>query len=74
MPRRISVTVKPRARSAALTRVSEGEYRAAVREPAYDGKANDGLIDLLASYFDVPKSAISIVRGHRSRRKIVELG
>lgn len=73
MPRRISVTVKPNSRSAAVTQLSEIEYRAAVREPAHDGKANQALLGLLARHFGVPKSKITIVRGHASRRKIIEL-
>jgi uncharacterized protein len=59
---------------AAITEVGENEFRAAVREPARDGKANLALIDLLARHFDIPKSTIKIFRGHSSRRKIVDLG
>ena len=73
MARRISVTVKPNARSAAIAQVSEVELRVAIREPARDGKANLALVDLLARYFDVPKSSVTIVRGHASRKKIIEL-
>jgi uncharacterized protein (TIGR00251 family) len=73
MARRISVTVKPNARLAAITQLSEVEFHAAIREPARDGKANLALVDLLARHFDVPKSSITIVRGHASRRKIIEL-
>ena len=73
MARRISVTVKPNARSAAITQVSEGEFRVAICEPARDGKANLALVDLLARHFDVPKSSVTIIRGHASRRKIIEL-
>jgi uncharacterized protein (TIGR00251 family) len=73
MARRISVTVKPNARSAALAKLTETEYRAAVREPARNGKANAAVIDLVARYFGLPKSQILIVRGHSSRRKVVEL-
>jgi uncharacterized protein (TIGR00251 family) len=73
MARRISVTVKPNARSAAIAQVSEVELRVAIREPARDGKANLALVDLLARYFDVPKSSVTIVRGHASRKKIIEM-
>lgn len=74
MTRRISVTVKPNSRTATITQLGESEYRAAVREPAQDGKANLALIDLLARHFGIPKSTIKILRGHSSRRKIVDLG
>ena len=73
MARRISITVQPNARSVAITKIGESEFRAAVREPARDGKANRELIELLARHFGIAKSAIKIIRGHSSRRKIIEL-
>ena len=38
-----------------------------------DGAANDALITLLAQAFDLPKRAIHIVSGERSRNKRVEV-
>jgi hypothetical protein len=73
MARRISVTVQANARSVTITKIGESEFRAAVREPARDGKANLALIELLARHFGIAKSAIQIIRGHSSRRKIIEL-
>ena len=73
MARRISVTVQPNSRSATITKLNEREYRAAVREPARDGKANLAVTELLARYFAIPKSRTTIIRGHTSRRKIIEL-
>ncbi len=40
MARRISVTVQPNARSVTIAKIGEREFRAAVGEPARDGKAN----------------------------------
>jgi len=37
------------------------------------GRANDAVIDLLAAYFDVPKSTIKILRGQTSHNKIVSI-
>jgi uncharacterized protein YggU (UPF0235/DUF167 family) len=68
MARNISVTVKLNARSAAITKLTDTEYRASVHAPAQDGKANRALIELSADYFCVPKSAITIVRGHFARK------
>jgi uncharacterized protein len=74
MARRISVTVQPNSRSVTLKKISESEFRAAVREPARDGKANLAVIELLARHFGIPKSTITIFRGHSSRRKIIDVG
>jgi uncharacterized protein len=74
MARNISVTVKPNAKSAAVTKLTETEYRVILHAPAQDGKANRALIELLADYFHVPKSAIMIVRGEFARKKVVKIG
>jgi uncharacterized protein YggU (UPF0235/DUF167 family) len=50
-----------------------GELLVYVREPAVDGKANAAVIKLLADYYNVPKSCISIARGRTSRAKIVHV-
>jgi uncharacterized protein len=73
MTRRISVTVKPNAKHADITPLSDTEFRVAVTAPSQDGKANKALIELLAGYFKVPKSTITILRGHSARQKLVEL-
>jgi uncharacterized protein len=70
----ICVTVKPNAKSAAVTKLTETEYRVTLHAPAQDGKANRALIELLADYFHVPKSAIMIVRGEFARKKLVKIG
>jgi uncharacterized protein (TIGR00251 family) len=71
---KIWVSVKPQAKKAAVTKVSEGEYIAWVQAPAREGKANEALIELLASYFSVPKSSVRLIRGESGRRKLVEIG
>lgn len=38
-----------------------------------DGKANDALIEVLADYFKVRKSAVRLVSGASNRQKIVEV-
>ncbi len=44
-----------------------------VNQPPEDGKANKAAIELLAKYFKVKKSAVSIISGETSRNKIVEI-
>jgi uncharacterized protein (TIGR00251 family) len=74
MAQKIAVTVKPNAKKAEVTKLSDAEYRVAVRPPAQDGKANEAVIDLLADYFGIAKSAVKIIRGHSSRHKLLEVG
>ena len=44
-----------------------------LREKPTDGAANQALIQLLADYFQVAKTQITIRRGHTSRHKQVEI-
>ncbi|HWU33555.1 MAG TPA: DUF167 domain-containing protein [Marmoricola sp.] len=71
---RYSVSAKPGSKKGPLVEVDEdGNLTVFLRERAVDGAANEGLIAVLAKHFDVPKSRISIVRGHSSRHKIVDI-
>lgn len=42
-----------------------------VNAPPVEGKANKVLIEVLAEYFNVKKSAIRIIKGEKSRDKVV---
>lgn len=73
MARRIYVTLKPNAKRSDITPISDTEFRVAVPAPAQNGKANEALVEILAGYFKVPKSTITILRGHSARKKLIEL-
>lgn len=71
---RYGVTVKPGSKKGPLVEVdANGSLTLFVRERAVDGAANEGVLKLLAVHFGVPKSRISIVRGHASRQKLVDV-
>ena len=69
----LSVRVMPRASRDAI----EGEYQGALKvrltAPPVDDRANDALIRLLAERLNVPRSAVRIVAGEKSRTKRVEI-
>ena len=44
-----------------------------LRAPALDGRANDALLDFLAAGLGQPRRAVTLVRGGKSRRKVVRL-
>ena len=68
------ITVKPGSRKGPLVEVGDdGALTVFVRERAVDGAANDGVIRVLADHFDVPRSRVTIVRGHTSRTKLIEV-
>lgn len=64
--------------NAAQTRVmGMSEYqgqltlKVAIATQPVDNKANNTLVRYLADYFDLPKSAVSLLKGHTSRLKLV---
>jgi uncharacterized protein (TIGR00251 family) len=74
MSLKIIVTVKPQAKAEGVVKVNDGEFVISVHAPPQGGKANQALVALLADYFSFPKSAIKILRGHSSRKKLVSIG
>lgn len=70
---RIFVKVKANAKQDLVEQTGDGFYNVLTKEPAYEGKANKALIELLAEHFKVPKSSVAIVGGKKSKIKSVEI-
>ena len=68
-----TVTVKPGTSQEKIIEITPGEIMVYLRAKAHDGEANDALIKLLSKHFKIAKTNIKIVRGHKSRTKIIEL-
>lgn len=69
----IRVHVTPNAKEAGVVKVGEADFEVRVDEVAMGGRANKRLLEILSEHFGVPKSRISIVRGARSRDKVLEI-
>lgn len=65
--------VKPGSQKGPLVEEGEDELTVYVRERAVDGAANDGVRKVLAKHFGVAPSRVSVVRGHTSRIKRIEI-
>ena len=71
---RITVHAKPGSRKGPFVEVGpDGLATVFLKERAVDGAANDGLIAALAAHYGVRKSDVTIVSGHLSRHKIVDI-
>lgn len=68
----LQVRVKPKA-SANWIRLNGPRVRVGVTVAPEDGKANKQVLKLLAKELGLPKSALSIARGHSSRDKVIVL-
>jgi len=69
----IQVRVKPNARESILEEVVPGQWLAKLKSPPVDGRANQELIELIAQYFELPKSAVTIKSGASGRVKLVRI-
>jgi len=69
---KLNVKVIPNAKQNKLVE-EPGRLKVYLTAPAVEGKANEALIEFLAEHFKIKKNKISIVRGEKSREKIVEI-
>ena len=44
-----------------------------IKAPALEGRANDALLDFLAQRLGIPRRAVSLLHGDKSRRKVVQI-
>lgn len=70
---RLPVKVTPNAGRSEITGLSEGVLEVRVAAPPVAGRANHELIILLSQALGVSKSAIGIISGRISRRKVIEV-
>jgi uncharacterized protein (TIGR00251 family) len=70
---KLNVTVVPNAKNLEIIKIGENDYKIKVDAPASEGKANKRLIEILAEHFKVSKYSVSIMRGLKSKNKIVEI-
>lgn len=70
---KIFIKAKPSAREEKIEKIDETHYTVSVREPPMQGMANAAIVHILATYFNVAPSRVSIISGHTSREKIVEI-
>jgi len=68
-----AVRVIPRASQDAIEGGYQGALKVRLTAPPVDDRANEALIRLLAERLNVPKSAVRIVAGAKSRTKRVEI-
>jgi uncharacterized protein (TIGR00251 family) len=69
----LRVRVQPRASREAILGWREDVLRVAVTAPPVEGEANQAVRGLLARALGIAPSAVSVVRGERSRDKVVRI-
>ena len=69
----VDVRVIPRARKTAIDGVRDGAVLIRLAAAPVDGAANELLIEFIAELLDLPRRAVRVISGERSRRKRLAL-
>jgi hypothetical protein len=69
----LSVKLQPRASANEVGEPLGNELRVKVIAPPVDAAANEALIKLLAGKLDCARGRVELVRGHKSRHKVLKL-
>ena len=69
----MAVKLQPRGRADELLGFADDVLRARVSAPPVDGKANKALCKLIAERAGVAPSRVAVVRGAKSRDKLIEV-
>ncbi|MCU0821855.1 MAG: DUF167 domain-containing protein [Spirochaetes bacterium] len=68
----LEITVSPRS-SKSIIKIDRDAVKVYLNSPPVDGKANEECVKLFSKQLKVPKSAISIIRGEKGKRKVLEI-
>jgi uncharacterized protein (TIGR00251 family) len=69
----LTLHVQPGARKTEVAGVHGDALKIRLAAPPVDGKANAALVEFVAQRLGLPKSAVRLVGGQTSRRKILEI-
>jgi uncharacterized protein len=69
----LSVKVQPRASKNEIGGPLGDELRIKVTAPPVEEAANQALIESLAKKLECPRGQVELIRGHKSRHKVIQL-
>ena len=70
---KIKVVAHPNARMPRVERDLLDMMHVYIPEPPREGRANKAVIEALAEYFQVKKSEVALLSGHKSKIKLFEI-
>lgn len=71
MEHSIKVKAFPDAKKEFFQEIAPYQVRIFVREPAKNNLANKKVLELIASFYNIPRNNLRMVSGHRSNHKTV---
>ena len=69
----IKIIVHPNSKKPRVEKDLLGDLHIYVKEPPFDGRANEAVIEDLAEYFKVKKYEVSLVKGMKSEQKMFSI-
>ena len=69
----VLIKVKTKAGRDLVEKTGEGSYLVFTKEPPQKGKANQAIIQLLAKHFKKPQASLKIIKGLKSKQKIIKI-
>jgi len=69
----LKVKVLPNEKEEEIIKKAEDRFEIKVKEKPENGLANQRVIKLLSSYFNLPKNKIRLIKGAKERNKIFEI-
>jgi len=69
----INLHVLPNAKKTEILGIYNNKLKIKISSPAIEGKANKEVIKFFSKYFKISKSSIKIIKGEKSKEKIIEI-
>ena len=70
---RLEIIAHPNSKKPRVEKDLFGKIQVYVSQPPLDGRANEAVILALAAHFQIKKSQIQLIRGHKSKVKTFDL-
>src|SRR5690606_1356655 len=70
---RLALRIVPNAKRSELAGTHGAAIRVKIAAPAVEGRANEALVEFLAEVLEVPRRAVTLASGAKSRDKVVEI-
>ncbi len=69
----ITLYVKPHSKQPYIKKLETNIYEMAISSKPEKGKANKEIIEELATFFKIKKSQVKILKGFKSRQKVIQI-
>lgn len=69
----LALYVQPNARKSEFDRIHDDQLKLKIKAVPEEGKANDEVVRFLSQFFSIKRNQVTIVSGHLSRHKRVEV-